>query len=509
MNRHETQERREYGLHGKKATVMGKTPFTGRLTRRHFVVLLNEHAAPATAAPAGPAPNFHGVTLQVSATESVYVTAFEHLAPALKAKYDITMAFDTVSTDAEYSREMLEFTSHKASHDIVLVMPNWLADYSPHLEPLEPLAKKWNLDLNLGTYDVLPDSLAYTTWSETLITLPWSSGQLQLFYNTDAFGRAENKRAFKARYRYDLMPPQTWDQYRDMAQFFATTDWVGDGKKRYGTSESWRSGLWAYNWWLARFGAYGGIPFNDRMEPLVNTAAGLKALGQMLAVEKYAIPGLATITNPQTRVFFLKGDAPMHLNFSSMARQTQDPSQSSIVGKVGITMVPGVTAGNTVYRRPPTPAAWMIGIPRYARNKDAAIHVLAYANQPAQVLEMALDPKAQINPWRLSVLDAPEWRTMWSPAYASMVARVTELTARAAMLDLMIPGSEEYVYRLGEQINLALVGQKSPKQALNDGAKAWEDITARLGRERQIELWKVQLDALRRRGIVYRPQLAT
>ncbi len=464
-------------------------------------------AGQATARP----PRFDGVTLQVSAVEVGYMTAFKQVEGELQQQYGFKMTYDTVPADQLYQRDMLEFSGGTASHDLVLVQPGWLADYSRHLEPLEPLAQKLGVNLNLGD-DVLPAFATYMRWDNVLVAVPFDADQLQFLYNRTAFERAENRAAFKAKFGYELRPPETWDQYRDMAEFFGGVDWVGDGKKRYGTVEAWRRGLWSYSWWLPRFASYGGVYFDESMKPLVNTAAGRKALENMLAVRKFAPPAVATAPNPEMRAIFANGDAPMIINFSSLARVVMNASASKIVGQVGVTALPGVKRGTEVYRRPAFGGGgWVLGIPRYARHKDAALLALAHVSQPAQALALALDFRTTVDPWRRSTLQSPRWAEIWPDHkdYARQLLAVTEETPRRGIPDLQIPASEQYRTALGTEINVALVGDKAPQQALDDAAKAWDAITDRLGREQQKALWNKQYDAMKRLGIVYRPELAT
>ncbi|MBI2561444.1 MAG: hypothetical protein HYW08_03370, partial [candidate division NC10 bacterium] len=42
-------------------------------------------------------------------------------------------------------------------------------------------------------------------------------------------------------------------------------------------------------------------------------------------------------------------------------------------------------------------------------------------------------------------------------------------------------------------------------QALDDAAREWDRITDRLGRDTQKQLWKAQYDAMKKRGLVYKP----
>src|SRR5690606_7855406 len=56
-----------------------------------------------------------------------------------------------------------------------------------------------------------------------------------LYYRTDLFSDAQNQADFESKYGYALVPPTTWEQYRDVAEFF-TRDTDGDGNiDLYGT----------------------------------------------------------------------------------------------------------------------------------------------------------------------------------------------------------------------------------------------------------------------------------
>ncbi len=465
---------------------------------------------PRRTAAQGKTPRFDGVTLQVSAVEVGYLTAFKLLEGELQQQYGFKMVYDTVPPDQLFQRDMLEFTGGTASHDLILVQPGWLADYSRHLEPLEPLAQRLGVSLGLGE-DVLPAFATYMRWDNVLLAVPFDADQLQLLYRRDAFERAENRTAFKAKYTYDLRPPETWDQYRDMAEFFGSTDWVGDGKKRFGAVEAWRRGLWSYSWWLTRFASYGGVYFDDAMRPLVNTPAARKALENMLAVGRFAPPAIATAPNPEMRAIFANGDAALCVNFSSLARVVMNPSASKIVGQVGVAVLPGVRRGSEVYRRPAFGGGgWVLAIPKYARQKEAACVALAAISQPGPALTLALDFRTSVDPWRRSTLQSPKWVEIWPDHkdYARQLLAVTEETPRRGIPDLQIPGSEQYRTSLGTEINVALVGDKPAQQALDDAAKAWDAITDRLGRDQQRGYWAKQAEAMKRLGIVYRPELA-
>jgi hypothetical protein len=69
----------------------------------------------------------------------------------------------------------------------------------------------------------------------------------------------------------------------------------------------------------------------------------------------------------------------------------------------------------------------------------------------------------------------------------------------------LIPGAEEYMKLCGDAMAAAVAKTKGVKQALDDAAREWDRITDRLGRDTQKQLWKAQYDAMKKRGLVYKP----
>ncbi len=59
-----------------------------------------------------------------------------------------------------------------------------------------------------------------------------------------------------------------------------------------------------------------------------------------------------------------------------------------------------------------------------------------------------------------------------------------------AVLDIRISGSAEYLQTLDVEISRAVAGETSPQEALDNVAKAWDEITDRLGRESQLQQYR-------------------
>lgn len=68
--------------------------------------------------------------------------------------------------------------------------------------------------------------------------------------------------------------------------------------------------------------------------------------------------------------------------------------------------------------------------------------------------------------------------------------------------DLYLPGTEEYTDSLGRNIITYLSGRiPTAKGALDKTAKEWNEITERLGREKQIKYWEGQIKLFKMLGL--------
>ena len=493
---------------------------TGQLSRRQFMqraaaaglsasmVASLTARSPRLAAAQAETPRFDDLTLQLSTGET-YPEIFKMYADEVKDQFGLEFTYTGTAPQDMYQKDMLEFASGASSNDIVMFQPAWMPDYAPHLADLGALAEEHGLDFHLDdALDVFRES--YTTWEGTFYAVPMDADQHNFYYNTVAFEDDRNKEAYQAEFGTELKVPDTWDDYIQVAQFFSGRDWDFDGEDEYGVVEAWQRGGFAWYWWQSKFFSYGGIYFDEEMNPLINTPSGIKALEVPMAIADFVPPGTANFGSPEARNAFMNGEAPMVVHWTSTAKLSKNPESSQIVDAVGIAMVPGVQTADGVYRRPALPTGWVAGIPKYSENIEAAAYVLDFYLQPERSLAISLNPAAWSEPWRQSSFDPEAWESQWpdDPEYGRRVIEVMEQTLDVGVPDLQIPGQDEYVKVADAEISAAIAGEKDPARALNDAAEEWNNITDRLGRDLQLEYWQQQLEALRARGIEYRPELA-
>ena len=85
---------------------------------------------------------------------------------------------------------------------------------NPYIEKSEKLKMTDWSDEMLKRYGEFPDA------SGNIYALPINADAEGIHYRKDLFEDPKEKEGFKAKYGYDLAPPQTWHQFRDIAEWF-------------------------------------------------------------------------------------------------------------------------------------------------------------------------------------------------------------------------------------------------------------------------------------------------
>lgn len=475
-------------------------------------MLLSLAGCAGTAAPGsdGEAPR-EKVTITIEAIAGSYGEVIQQYCDQeFLDELGVELVFTMGGTVDSFSKQMMEFSQGTSTYDIVIFEPAWLGDYGPHLEPLAPLAEKTGVNLYLDDI-VSKYKDIYCTWNGTQVSIPFDGDQFNLFYNTMAFEDADNKAEFKAAYGYDLAPPATWEQYADMAEFFNGRDWDKDGQPEYGTSEAWLSGGYAYWWWMAKFASYGGMYFDKDMNPLINSQNGKDALAITMRIAGAVPPGTTSAGYTECEAAFVNGDAPMCICWNSVGKTAMNPDASKIVGNVGIALVPGAEINGQLVQRPTLPTGWSAGIPKYIADekKELALKVIEKFSDPEIALDAALYHPACVDAWRTSTFESDLWNDLYTDrgdaGFGGEMITVMKETIEKGLVDLQIPGTDEYVQALDKEISAAITGQKAPEKALDDAAAEWNAITDRRGREAQKAAWNTQYDAIKADGIDFIP----
>lgn len=425
-------------------------------------------------------------------------------------KVGITINITEVPFEGVYEKQKVEFVAGTGAFDVVTFYPAYIGDFAGngYLEPLDGYMKKapaaaW--DPNPA--DVLgPFWELYCKFAGEVYALPIDGDVLMLQYRKDLIANEEEKAAYKARYGKELKAPQTWEDWLTIGQFFMRKKGeklAGQVLDRdfYGSAEFAKRGF-SFAWFVNRWAPFGEPYFDKDMKPMVNSSNAVKALQNMVDSLKNAPPDVLGYGYDELRDAFIKGNVAMVVQWTDVPKKGADPAQSAIAGKIGVGRVPGWQIGATVVHRSMMPVGRVVAVAADSKNKEAAYWVAKHISYDRS-LENVSTALTGLDPYRKTHFDNPQAYKMFP---TEDEAREYLKGVEAAMADgypeIFIPGAAQYQDFLDLHVNKALAGQETPKQALDAVAKEWEEITDKLGRQKQIDLWRKALAAYAALGLV-------
>ena len=350
-------------------------------------------------------------------------------------------------------------------------------------------------------------------WGGVTYGYPWDGDIHFLTYRKDLIEDSKHSEAFKAKYGYDLAMPTTWKQYFDFAEYFTEADW-GDGQKHYGFAElPLRKGQ-GFHGFVSRAVAYAKHPDSpefffdpETMDALVSSPGFVRALEDWVAILDYAPPNFLNMGFMENAGAFQSGQVPLNINWSDMGPMTYDPENSVVNGLTAFGPLPGSDqVYNNKTKQWDSPAngnhaayaafgGWINVVPKNAMQKDCAMDLATFLGSKDAMNKASLAPGSGVNPARRSAMqDVNSWV---KAGFKSEADAKNYLDAISAVLSndnlvfqLRIPGYSEYQDALEVAVSKALAKQASPKEALDEAAKTWNQITDRIGREKQRKYYR-------------------
>ncbi len=414
-----------------------------------------------------------------------------------------------------FEKMITSFETGAASYDVLIFPADWAGDFMApgYLVPISEEVKA-ELDWN----DVIPlYGERITAWGDTVYALPYDGDAHMLYYRKDLVdNNAEFTADFEAAYGYPLAEPQTWQQYRDIAEFFngKVVETAGQRAPIFGALEAQRRDAQSYWIYLSRASGYGKIPGNPcfffsctDMTPQVNNPGWVRALEEYIDIKQFGDPNMINYDVADTRIYFPSGQSVLNIDWGDVGTISIDESASVVKGDVGFGVLPGgeqywdyeqdqwVSPESGVNQAPFIAfGGWIIGVSTDSDVKDAALDFAKFMARPELVKQLAVTGGTGINPSRFSQFeDIDLWINAGfdrESAEDYLNAVLDSINHPNAVMDLRIRGSAEYLQTLDVGVSRAVAGELSAQDALDDVAEAWNDITDRLGREGQLQQYR-------------------
>lgn len=299
----------------------------------------------------------------------------------IKVQYDMIPGSDIPS------KQLLAVSQNTGTYDIVTQHATSFGSFFRFLTPMtERIEGVW------GSVDkfedwVFPAQKGVKNTDGQHYFMPFHANAQIGYYRKDLFENAEEQAAFKAKYGYDLAPPTTIQQVKDIAAFFTRPD-----KNLYGLTTNWGGGQ-GYAAFLGYYSDAGfdllGADYKPTMKTPEGRQAAIDALNFMqgsIHKDKIVNPDSANFQTGQVSDFFLSGSSAMAYGWlSDYWSFMQKPENIKQVGPVGAFRFPSF-AGEP---KGGYSSWWMMGIPKDSKNPDAAWEYIKWILNEHPQIEMA------------------------------------------------------------------------------------------------------------------------
>lgn len=368
---------------------------------------------------------------------TVLINAFEKKYP------NITVKLVSGSTDSDTYRGTLttQISGGSTTPDVYLGDVIWPAQFAKAgiAEPLSDYLKSdyWN--------QFAPGLADSATYQGKVYAAPFFLDESFLYYRQDLL-KAHN-----------LPVPTTWDQVVSDSQALQKAKAVKNGFDFQGNSYE---GLTCNaNEFFADEG--GSIVSKDGKKATVNSPANLKAVEFMrkLISDGVSPAAVSTYTEQESMTDFANGNAAFLRNWSYAYSTSNDPKQSKVVGKVGVTTLPTFDGSGAGYS---TSGGWDLYVNPHSKQLGADLAFIKYmtGTEAQTMLEQKWSEISTIAAVRNNASLASI-----SPVMA-LVGK-TKLSPRPSQTPAY-PDVSKAVYT---NINAALTGSKSPQDALTQAQK--------------------------------------
>jgi len=308
--------------------------------------------------------------------------------------------------------------------------------------------------------EFVPLVIQHGTVNGRLVQLPRHSDVSNLFYQKSLYEDPAKQAAFKEKYGYDLAPPETWDQVKDQAIFFAAPpDFYGFqyvGKDEAVTGRFYELLV-----------ANGGAMFDDKWNPTFNSPEGVAAL--QFFVDLYnakAVPaGVPNYLWDDTGLGFASGTVAMDLDWGGWSAFFNDPANSKVAGNVGLIRAPKGTSG----KRTGWSGSHSFSITETCDNKEAAASFVTfltdYDNQMVEARKGLLPTRSQV--WTDAIA---EFEASGNTFNAEVMKTFQTSMAEDAFTPPLIPEWIEVSNVLWPKLQAAIVGDMTAQAALDAAA---------------------------------------
>lgn len=368
----------------------------------------------------------------------------------------ITVELVPIPDDSLYDKAIAEFISGNASFDALQFFSPWLGDFAApgFLYELDDLAEKWSLPLD-DFYETYSQN--YGFFNGKMYGIPFDCDiqmvHVRKKYMEQILGGSVDK--------VNSIPT-----YDELIRVSAELDKIEPGVSGVGLILA--PGFWSTYTWEHISAQAGMMLFDEDWQPIFNGDEGMKGMEIILELAKNANEGHAGAGWPENRAAWLGGQVATNISWQDSGTQAMRPDQSQIVDDFVTIYEPRIAGGRFA---PPNIAGSTSVVAASAQNPEGAFLMLGFLTT-SSIMAMNEANANGVAPGYRSVLENKNMQKVSQPA------EVWGKSLDHAWCAPRLPGAFPMEQAIGNEINRAVVGQISGKEALDNAANAVRKIMA-------------------------------
>ncbi|MBZ5762375.1 sugar ABC transporter substrate-binding protein [Rhizobium sp. VS19-DR104.2] len=430
------------------------------MKRRHLLVLtiaLSASAAfPAFAQDA--AKPYAGTTLAVLMEGHPTTDGIQALLPEFTKETGIEVNLEIIPESDITAKELLEFSSASGRYDVVqnniIFIPGFVK--AGFIDPLDDLAKKFPKDYDKT--DFVPGYLNTNVVDGKLYGLPVYGESTFLMYRKDLFDQ------------YGITPPKTFD---DVAAAAKTIKEKSDGKT-VGITMRGAQGIQNVYVWAGWLWGYGGEFISKDGKSALGSDEAAKSLDAFAnLLRSYGPVGVANFGWEENHTLFQQGKAGMTMDATVNGAFNEDPSVSSVVGKVGYVPVPAQS--DKLKGGSSSLAVHSLYVTSASKQKEAAWLFSSWATAKEQQLKsFGIAPNSGVT--SQGAMNSEEFNKRYGAFKEAMLASIAKGNPQYLPT---VQAANEIINNAGIAVSKVLAGTASAKDALAEANAANDEALAR------------------------------
>jgi multiple sugar transport system substrate-binding protein len=388
---------------------------TQKMTRRGWLTAMTAAVllgGTFSAAEAAESP-YKGTTIRFLTSSNVHQNAFIAKLEEIAKEWGIIFESRKVTTDQLKKKVVLDFVGGAETWDLIYTGGvqrafEWFD--RGILEDITPLIAKHGDAKLLDWEGFSIEAQNAVALGDKILGIAMATSDQALAYRKDIFGNADEQAAFKAKYGYALQPPETYAQYRDVAEFFTRKK----GEKLagkvlendfYGISNSNKKGTYLWHDYENQLVAFGAEVCNPKtLEAGLSSPASIEAAEYYQSLVPFWPSNHINMSSGESTTTFATGRVAMIIEYFDRVVSTVAKDKTPLTSdKVGYTFPPTKVGNPRGLKHPFRAGPAVVSIYSLSKNKEAAYKLLEAAVSAESQLDMARNAKGYM-PTRLAPL---------------------------------------------------------------------------------------------------------